>query len=270
MVPRQAPIIVMIQQKVTVYGPASHAGSRSGWIGGVGTGRAATGGGFFTALKVQAARSTAAISAKVFIVSYLLSHTTSDRAAHDAGPMSLLCAPLAPSFCRLELVAQLVPDEPQLGLNLADMSIEPLPRSFLEREHVHDLHVAARPDFFRIAAPDEVAAWFVTLVEGPTARVWLAEEADGPIGYVLAYFRERGAVPFSYARRWCEIDQIAVDPRWRRRGTARALIEAAVDEAGRCGIRDIEPSSWAFNLDAHETFRRIGLRPKLVRFELYL
>ena len=33
-------------------------------------------------------------------------------------------------------------------------------------EHVHGLHVAARPDFFRVAAPDELAAWFVTLVEG--------------------------------------------------------------------------------------------------------
>ena len=137
-------------------------------------------------------------------------------------------------------------------------------------EHVHGLHVAARPDFFQVAAPDELAAWFVTLVEGPTSRVWLAAEADAPVGYVLAYFRERGAVPFSYARRWCEIDQIAVDPRWRRRGTARALIRAAVDEAGRRGIRDIELSSWAFNVDAHETFRRIGFRPKVIRFELYL
>jgi GNAT superfamily N-acetyltransferase len=137
-------------------------------------------------------------------------------------------------------------------------------------EHVHGLHVAARPDFFRIAPPDEAAAWLASLVDGPSSRIWLAESDGSPIGYVLAYFHERVARPFSHPRRWCEIDQIAVVPDQRRRGAARALIQAALDEAGRRGIRDIELSSWSFNVEAHATFRRLGFTPKVIRFELML
>lgn len=135
---------------------------------------------------------------------------------------------------------------------------------------VHGLHVAARPDFFRVAPPEEASAWLASLTEAPSSRIWIAEGDGEPIGYILVYFHERGERPFSHARRWCEIDQLAVDPRWRRRGAARALVEAALAEARRRAIRDIELSSWAFNTDAHEVFRRLGFRPKLIRFERFL
>jgi GNAT superfamily N-acetyltransferase len=137
-------------------------------------------------------------------------------------------------------------------------------------EFVHGLHVAARPDFFRVAPPDEAAAWLASLAEAPSSRIWIAEENGVPIGYVLVFFHERGERPFSHARRWCEIDQIAVDPRWRRKGTARALVETALEEARRRGISDIELSSWAFNTEAHAAFRRLGFTPKLIRFERML
>ena len=137
-------------------------------------------------------------------------------------------------------------------------------------DFVHGLHVAARPDFFRVAPPEEAGPWFASLAEAPGARIWIAEEDGAPVGYVLVFFHERGERPFSHARRWCEVDQLAVDPRWRRKGTARALIETALEEARRRGIRDIELSSWAFNTAAHETFRRLGFTPKVIRFERML
>ena len=136
--------------------------------------------------------------------------------------------------------------------------------------HVHGLHVAARPDFFREAPRDEVVPWLASLAEGEDSRIWIAEGDGAPVGYVLVFFHERPARPFTHARRWCEIDQIAVSPAWRRRGTARALIETALGEARRRGIRDIELSSWAFNTDAHAAFKRLGFTPKVVRFERML
>ena len=137
-------------------------------------------------------------------------------------------------------------------------------------EFVHGLHVAARPDFFRVAPPAEAAVWLASLAEAPSSRIWIAEGNSAPIGYVLVFFHERAERPFSHARHWCEIDQIAVDPRWRRKGAARALIETALEEARRRGIHDIELSSWAFNTAAHAAFGRLGFTPKLIRFELML
>jgi GNAT superfamily N-acetyltransferase len=137
-------------------------------------------------------------------------------------------------------------------------------------QHVHGLHVAARPEFFLEPAAGELTSWFASRVEGPSSRVWIAEEDGASVGYVLVFFHERPMRPFTHARRWCEIDQIAVAPEGRRRGAARALIEAALDEARRRGIRDIELSSWAFNTSAHEVFRRLGFTPKVIRFERIL
>jgi GNAT superfamily N-acetyltransferase len=137
-------------------------------------------------------------------------------------------------------------------------------------QHVHGLHVAARPDFFRAAPLDEAAEWLVSLMEGPRSRIWIAESDGRPIGYILAYFHEQIGRRFSHPRRWCEIDQIAVVPDQRRRGVARALAQAVLDEARGRDIRDIELSSWSFNVEAHEAFRRLGFTPKVIRFELML
>jgi GNAT superfamily N-acetyltransferase len=136
--------------------------------------------------------------------------------------------------------------------------------------HVHGLHVAARPDFFKEARREDVAAWFREQLARSEVRMWLGEVDAAPAGYTLVYFHERPERPFAHARRWCEIDQIAVAPAGRRRGVARALVEAALKEARRRGIRDIELSSWAFNTAAHEVFLRLGFTPKVIRFERFL
>ena len=133
---------------------------------------------------------------------------------------------------------------------------------------VQELHVARRPDHFRPARAPEVADWFKAVLGNRAARIWIAEHDGAPAGYVLALHHEHPENPFRRARRWCEIDQLAVDPAGRRRGIARALVQIAVDDARACGIHDIEVSSWSFNTEAHQTFRRLGFAPRVVRFEL--
>ena len=133
---------------------------------------------------------------------------------------------------------------------------------------VHETHLARRPDYFRPTRLEEVTAWFGTLLGKPTTAAWIAEEGAVPIGFVLAFFEERPENPFRRARRWCEIDQIAVDPARRRRGVGRALMAAALDEARARGIADVELFSWAFNTDAHAMFRGLGFEPRIIRFEL--
>lgn len=133
---------------------------------------------------------------------------------------------------------------------------------------VQTIHIARRPDYFRPTWAADVAAWFEALLRNPVARIWIAIEEGRPAGYVLAFHYERPENPFCLARRWCEIDQIAVDPSRRRRGIARALIQEAIQNAAADGIRDVELSAWSFNDEAHETFRRLGFVPKAIRFEL--
>ena len=131
---------------------------------------------------------------------------------------------------------------------------------------VHEMHLARRPDYFKPVRADDVAAWFRERLEERTTAAWIAETEGRPVGYVLTFFHERGEDAFRRPRRWCEIDQIAVDPGWRRRGVGRALMAAALAEADSRGV-DAELFSWAFNTDAHAMFRRLGFEPRMLRFE---
>lgn len=135
---------------------------------------------------------------------------------------------------------------------------------------VHELHVANRPEDFKPARTEDVSAWFRSLLQKPTVLIWIAEEDGVPIGYVLAFLQERAENPFCPARRWCEIDQLAVKDKSRRRGIARTLLQRVFAEVRGRGIRDVEMSSWSFNEAAHHAFRRIGFAPKVVRFGLTL
>jgi GNAT superfamily N-acetyltransferase len=133
---------------------------------------------------------------------------------------------------------------------------------------VQELHLGRRPDHFRPTQSAGLTTWYRSLLEKATTRIWIAEEDGVPVGYLLAIFHEAPENPFARARRWCEIDQVAVDPSRRRRGIARALILNAVSWAQTEGIPHIEAASWSFNDGAHAMFQRLGFVPKTTRFEL--
>ena len=132
---------------------------------------------------------------------------------------------------------------------------------------VHDLHVERRPDYFKLTAVDDVAEWFRSQLSRPTTVAFIAEEDGAPVGYVLALLSEHPENAFRRSRRWCEIDQLAVDPRRRRHGVARRLLERVVADAQERGLTEFELGTWAFNDVAQATFRRLGFAPRMIRFE---
>jgi ribosomal protein S18 acetylase RimI-like enzyme len=134
----------------------------------------------------------------------------------------------------------------------------------------HELHIAQRPDFFREAKIDEISDWFRDLWLKQGTRIWIAKAGDLPVGYVLAFFREQISTTFCLARRWCEIDQIAVDAKHRREGIARTLVHRVVEQARHEGIHQIETNVWCFNDGAQEMFDKLGFTSKVLRFELRL
>jgi len=130
---------------------------------------------------------------------------------------------------------------------------------------VQRLHVDRLPDAFGPSPADEVAAWFEARLADPNARVWLAEIEGRPVGYVLALFHTRDASLFTLARRWCEVDQIAVDPTARRRGVARALVAAVAQEAHAVGVTELRAQTWSFNEASRRTFESLGFEVENVR-----
>jgi GNAT superfamily N-acetyltransferase len=131
---------------------------------------------------------------------------------------------------------------------------------------VQELHVLGNPAYFKPSVHEEVSAWFRSLLEKSTVKIWIAEGDGVPVGFASTFLHERAENAFCRSRRWLEIDQIGVRPEWRRKGIARALVQVVLGAAKAESVHDVELSSWVFNDGAHEAFRRLGFTPRVVRF----
>ena len=131
---------------------------------------------------------------------------------------------------------------------------------------VQELHFTRMPQRFKPPETGAIAEWFRSMMENPAARAWIAEAEGAAVGYIIAVTHDRPETPFCFRRVYCEIDQIAVSPEFRKEGVAKALVERVLAEARSSGIQDIELNSWSFNTEAHDAFAALGFIPQIVRF----
>lgn len=129
---------------------------------------------------------------------------------------------------------------------------------------VQAIHVAARPDYFRVPETPAVSKWLAGMLDDPSIVVWLATRDGDALGYVLVMTKDRPANPFCHARVTAEIDQIAVEEGERGAGVGRALIEHAIASAE---VDNVELNVWAFNDAARAAFERCGFAPRTLTLE---
>lgn len=132
---------------------------------------------------------------------------------------------------------------------------------------VHDLHVTSVPTYFKQPEPVTVAEFFRSRLRDPQTHVWIASAGESPVGYAVSILREQPETPVCLARRFCELDEIAVRPARRREGVARVMVERVLADARARGVRDAELTCWSFNADAQAAFEALGFRPMTVRLQ---
>lgn len=133
---------------------------------------------------------------------------------------------------------------------------------------VQGLHYEQRADQFCVPAPAAIADWFRDRLTEAGCHVWLAEQDAAALGYVLTLHQVRQGTPFTLARRWLEVDQIAVVPECRQQGVGTALLSHVLAFARAANHQTVELTTWAFNEPAQRLFSKFGLRPKYQRLEL--
>jgi len=132
---------------------------------------------------------------------------------------------------------------------------------------VHELHVNARPDIFLPYYAEALRIWFRELLAGGEVKFWIVEIDGVAAGYVSAARKSREANPFSPAREWCEIDNLAVEPAFQKQGLGRLLMETAMADARSAGLRVFELTTWWFNESGRAAFQSLGFQSRFVRFE---
>lgn len=132
---------------------------------------------------------------------------------------------------------------------------------------VHEIHVGQRPDIFKPTDLRDLKHWFLDTVKAGSAKIWIAELGDLPVGYAVVIPQRRSASVFCHERRWHEVDQVGVHPQYRRQGVARSLIRHIVESARADGVSDVELNTWSFNDVALNSFERLGFVSRNVRLE---
>lgn len=123
-------------------------------------------------------------------------------------------------------------------------------------------HHAVLPDTVhepKLATPEERDFDYERCVAAREIFFACAEVENEVIGYVRAELTRRFETRVWRPARYVKVDEIVVDPRARRRGVGRALMNAATAWAKSKGAQSIELVVYAFNADAIAFYERQGL-----------
>ena len=132
---------------------------------------------------------------------------------------------------------------------------------------VQTLHAKYHPDIFKMPQNEDFAvSFFNETLADPTISIFLAEEDEQALGYVLCKLLERIDGPFTFALRYLLVDQISVRPIAQGKGVGKALLQRVEILARELNIHRIQLDSWGFNLDAHTFFQKVGFEKFTHRF----
>jgi diamine N-acetyltransferase len=135
-------------------------------------------------------------------------------------------------------------------------------------EAVAELHREALATIFRkLAAPPRDLAFVNAAVAGPNSTIFVAEIEGRTIGTTRLLLRHQQPTPIRRERKYIEIDNMAVEPAFRRRGVGRALVDAAIAWASGRGVDTIELNVCEFNRSGAAFYRSMGFETNFRRLK---
>ena len=125
-------------------------------------------------------------------------------------------------------------------------------------EQVLMVHHKGRPDLFKAGFCDEIRDYAKVIMDGENSDIIVAER-DGVIcGMVCVECVNKPETPYSKARSFYHVQEIAVDADYRRQGVAKELFEFMIEDAKKRKLARIELDVWEFNDSAIEFYQAVG------------
>jgi ribosomal protein S18 acetylase RimI-like enzyme len=125
-------------------------------------------------------------------------------------------------------------------------------------QSIHQLHCELSPEYFVSAVRSSVVSELRSMLSEAETCGLLAWEGDNPIGYCLLKVIGREPNAWTCGFRRLLVDQISVEPEWRRRGVGRLLMEAAFQFARDQGIEEVFLEYWSNNELARAFYASLG------------
>lgn len=129
------------------------------------------------------------------------------------------------------------------------------------RKQVNDIHVEGRPDVFKAGFGTEIRDFVKIIMNGENSDIIVAERNGIICGMVCVDYVNKLESPYSKARSFYHVQEIAVDANYRRQGVAKELLEFMIEDAKKRKLGKIELDVWEFNDSAIEFYQAVGFRP---------
>ena len=128
------------------------------------------------------------------------------------------------------------------------------------RKQVNDIHVEGRPDVFKAGFGSEIRDFAKVIINGENSDIIVAERNGVICGMVCVDYVNKPETPYSKARNFYHVQEIAVDADYRRQGVAKELFEFMIEDAKKRKLARIELDVWEFNDSAIEFYQAVGFR----------
>jgi ribosomal protein S18 acetylase RimI-like enzyme len=128
------------------------------------------------------------------------------------------------------------------------------------RKQVNDIHVEGRPDVFKAGFGTEIRDFAKVIMNGENSDTIVAERNGVICGMVCVDYVNKSETPYSKARSFYHVQEIAVDVNYRRQGVAKELLEFMIADAKKRKLGKIELDVWEFNDSAIEFYQAVGFR----------
>lgn len=130
-----------------------------------------------------------------------------------------------------------------------------------------DLHMQARPDYFKSPENSYTEEEFQELLAHPCPICWLAVENETVVGLCFGKIEKTPENPVCQSRLVAFIQDIVTLPEYRGRGIATALMDKTRDQAINEGAVSMELCVWGFNADAVRLYEKMGMHIQYYRME---
>ncbi len=124
---------------------------------------------------------------------------------------------------------------------------------------LHDLHHRLNCDLFKTPEEVEQEKSVARYLDDPECFVYLAEHQEhGAVGFITGHFCELQS-SIMKPLQMGSIDEMYVEPKFRKQGIARLLFLRLEQSFKECGVKQIFVEVWQFNKAALSFYNTLGL-----------
>jgi diamine N-acetyltransferase len=130
-------------------------------------------------------------------------------------------------------------------------------------EYVQQLHYQLYPQYFKEYSYEDTFQYLSKQLESENWFCILATMNNINIGYALFYIREYKENPFRKAYKGINIDQLSVNPEYKRKGIGKAIMNEIEAFAKKNNAVQIELTHWEQNDEAKMFYEKSGFKTNM-------